>query len=490
MPALSIQLKREQARGAFRAGHHGRAFSLGLELLKKTPRDAAMLEIVGVSASKIGRLDAAEKHLRAALKLGPARATLHQALAETYHQQNRLDEAICEYDRAIALAPNETHPIAGKAALFERRGDAQGAIELLMPALARDTTGYIASVLATALQSLGRHAETIDLLKKHVERPDLDVHVRASICRSIAKAYEKEGDYDAAFEALESSNRLNAVRFDRVAYERDIDGFIATFSAENLAMLPRPSRTSDRPVFVACMPRSGSTLAEQVIHAHPKGHGAGEIRDFDELVEQLPTLLGSIQVYPDCLGDWSAAHADRLAARYLDALRTYSPAASRVVNKHLDLWRQLGMAALLFPSAKVVHTRRDPMDNCFSIYMAAMSTATVPWSTDLADIAFVYRQHERLMAHWRDTLDLDIHEMSYELFVADPEPAIRAIIDHAGLAWDDRCLRFHESKRDVDTLSYDQVRRPVYRSAVGRWKLYEKHLTPLVDALGDDPDLQ
>jgi len=484
MPALSIQMKREQARGAFRVGHYGRAFSLGTELLRRAPRDAALLEIVGVSASKIGRLEAAEKHLKAVIRLAPDRAPLHQGLAETYHQLNRIDDALREYDRAAKLAPGDIFPITGKAALLERRGDAEGAIELLRSALPRDPSGHAASVLGTALTSLGRHDEAIALLEHYLPVEQIDPKSRAIICRTIARAYEKTGEYEKAFAALEHSNRLHAKPFDRRAYTARIDDLIATFSAQNMAMLARPTKSSDRPAFIACMPRSGSTLAEQIIHAHPNGHGAGEISDIAEIVSDLTESLGSLQVYPDCLGDWTHPHADRLQRGYLDVLRGHSPTASRVVNKHLDNWLHLGMVALLFPGAKVIHTLRDPMDNCFSIYMAAMHTGVYPWSTDLADIAFVYRQHERLMAHWRDTLDLDIHEMSYESFVADPEPAIRGIIDHIGLDWNDRCLRFYESKRDVDTLSYDQVRRPVYNSAVGRWRRYEKHLAPLRRALG------
>lgn len=486
MSKLTGHMQREQALGAFRSGDFGRAYRLGLQLLKKTPRDPMLLEIVGVSASKLGQLPAAEKHLRTAIALAPDRSTLHQALGETFHQDNRLDEAIAEYDRAAVLDPVAVHPIAGKAALLERRGDAEGAIEILRSAVRRDQTGHVASILGTALQSLGRHDETISLLAGYLDNENLDHRSRSSICRTIAKAYEKNDDYDAAFAALTRSNQLNARPFDRKAYTIKIDDLIATFSPHNMAMLARPTKTSDRPVFVACMPRSGSTLAEQVIHAHPKGHGAGEINDIVDMIGELTASLNSIQIYPDCLGDWTRRHADRLQKEYLASLRDHDHLATRVVNKHLENWLHLGMIALLFPGAKVVHTIREPMDNCFSIFMAAMHTDVYPWSTDLADIAFVYRQHERLMVHWRDTLDLDILETSYESFVADPEPAIRGIIGHVGLEWDERCLRFHESKRDVDTLSYDQVRRPVYNSAVGRWKRYESHLAPLAQALGID----
>jgi hypothetical protein len=144
------------------------------------------------------------------------------------------------------------------------------------------------------------------------------------------------------------------------------------------------------------------------------------------------------------------------------------------------------MIALLFPRARVIHCKRDPMDNCFSIYMAAMNPEAHPWATDLANLGLAYRQYERLMAHWKEVLDLEILDVQYEAIVADPDTWIRRIIDFCGLPWDDRCLRYYEAGRDVMTLSYDQVRRPIYKSAVQRYKKYEAHLGPLTEALKGD----
>ena len=202
-------------------------------------------------------------------------------------------------------------------------------------------------------------------------------------------------------------------------------------------------------------------------------------------MHDLPASLASFQGYPDCLGDWTQAHADRLSAGYLQSLQRMAPGAQRVTNKHLDNWRQLGMVALLFPGARVVHCSRHPVDNGLSIFMAAMNSRVYPWSTDLADIGFAYRQYERLMRHWHETLDLEILDVQYEDLVADPEPWIRRIIEFTGLPWDDQCLRFHESTRDVMTLSYDQVRRPIYASAVKRYEKYRAHLGPLEQALSE-----
>jgi hypothetical protein len=144
------------------------------------------------------------------------------------------------------------------------------------------------------------------------------------------------------------------------------------------------------------------------------------------------------------------------------------------------------MIALLFPHARVIHCQRDPMDNCFSIYMAAMNPEAHPWATDLANLGLAYRQYERLMAHWKQTLDLEILDVQYEKVVTDPDTWIRRIIDFCGLPWDERCLRYYEAGRDVMNLSYDQVRRPIYKSADQRYRKYEAHLGPLEQALAGD----
>ncbi|MHC5006093.1 MAG: tetratricopeptide repeat-containing sulfotransferase family protein [Planctomycetota bacterium] len=484
MSTFDLRARRAQAGNAFQRGDFHTAFRIASDLSARGRIDQTLREMLGICAAKTGRLKDAERLLKKALKGNSKHPGLHQAFAETCSQQGRLDEALDHYDRALGLAPTAPEVVGGKASVLERRGDTAAALTLLQPHVDRGTeNAYMAAVYATALQSEGRYAETTDLILRHLGRAETDLRSRTTLCALAARVYEKSDEYAKAFEAFAMSNRIIEQPFDGDAYVEQIDNLIGTFSSENLSMLPRPDLRSELPVFVASMPRAGSTLAEQIVHAHPRACGAGEIVELDELVLTLPTRLDSIQPYPACLGDFTQEHADTLSRWYLDQLRSYDQQAARITNKHLNNYRQLGIVALLFPQARVIHCKRDPMDNCFSIYMAAMNPEAHPWATDLANLGLAYRQYERLMDHWKAVLDLEILDVQYEAIVADPDTWIRRIIDFCGLPWDDRCLRYYEAGRDVMTLSYDQVRRPIYKSAVQRYKKYEAHLGPLTEAL-------
>ena len=488
-PGRNLLNKRSQAVEAFRRGEFDRVLQLGRELTAMSPDDTEMVALVGMAASKAGNTALAERNLRAALGHDPDRTDWRFSLAEALFQAGRFDESIAEYDRVIAADPGEVLPIVGKAVVLEKRGDYEQVRALLEPVVERDGSGFAASTLALLHNHERDWRATVELLAPWIGRPQMDSRVRMSMCRTIARAYEGLDEIGPAFDAVVLSNRLMADKpYDPRRFESQIDRLIDAFAPDRLPQFARATSPTDLAVFVASMPRSGSTLCEQVIHAHPHGFGAGEISDFAELARSLPKRIGTIQPFPDCLRAWTTAHADAAQKRYLERLRGYDPDASRIANKHLGNYLELGLIWLVLPGAKVIHVRRDPMDNGFSIFMAAMNPAICPWSTDLAHIGHAFRQYRRLMDHWRSALDLDILEIRYEQFVAEPEDHIRRIISFLGLEWDDACLAFHEAERDVHTLSYDQVRQPIYSSAVERWRKYESHLGPLRDALGDTAD--
>ncbi|MCP3904460.1 MAG: tetratricopeptide repeat protein [Planctomycetes bacterium] len=482
--AFNLRVQRTQAIEAFQRGDVRRAFRLGSDVLRKTPRDHGVAEMVGLAAVQLGLGEPAEKLLRKVVKAEPARATARLGLADASALLGKLDAALEGYERVLRDDPGSRPAAVGKAMVLDRRGEHDDARRILRPFVesgAEDAT--MAAIWATIEQSAGRYDGTVDLLLKHLRSPRTPLTPRRTLCQLAAKAFAKSGEHDRAFAAFEASNRVIERPFDPDEYVAHIDDLMSTFSAANLAQLPRAQTRSDRPVFVACMPRSGSTLCEQIVHAHPAAFGAGEITEIEELVLGLPNRLESLNAYPACLGDWTQEQADACGGWYLRELDRYDRRAKRVVNKHLDNDLHLGMIALTCPGARIIHCHRHPMDNGLSIFMAAMNPEKYPWAGNLEHIGLAYRQHQRLMDHWRDVLDLPILDVPYEEVVADPETWIRRIIDFCGLPWDDRCLRSHEASRDVATLSYDQVRRPIYKTAVQRWKKYESHLAPLAAAL-------
>jgi hypothetical protein len=289
---------------------------------------------------------------------------------------------------------------------------------------------------------------------------------------------------DRAFETFSRANELLRRPFSIGTVRHEFDRVMETFSRERLPALTPSSSDSELPIFVVSMPRTGSTLVEQILAAHPNVHGAGEIDDMMQRLRELPKEVGDGGAYPEVVERMDRRTADRLASRYLGRVRGLAPEAERIVDKYLQNFRLLGLIALLFPRARVIWCRRDPMDVCLSCWMLPLSPVALPYTTDLRDLGLYHREHDRLMRHWLDVLELPILEVSYEDLVADQERVSRAIVAFAGVAWDDACLRFHESKREVATASYDQVRRPIYTTAVRRHERYAAHLGRLREGLG------
>jgi hypothetical protein len=239
------------------------------------------------------------------------------------------------------------------------------------------------------------------------------------------------------------------------------------------------------------MPRSGTTLVEQILDSHPEVFGAGELLDFTRVVHQAEQLgsrgatrLGGKGGYTDWLAGASENQLDALAGLYLSRVTSFAPRARYITDKLPFNWMHLGLISRIFPQSHVIHVVRDPLDTCVSCYMTHFEDS-VAYSTDLTYLGMQYNDQVKLMAHWRSVLELPILEVSYEALIADPENQVRRVLSFLDLPWDERCLSFHENKRVAWTASVDQVRRPMYRTSVGRWKNYAAHLGPLMAALGE-----
>jgi hypothetical protein len=230
------------------------------------------------------------------------------------------------------------------------------------------------------------------------------------------------------------------------------------------------------------MMRSGTTLAEQILASHPRVHGAGELADMEKLIAQLPRRLGSDQCFPKAIEHLNESSASALAREYDACVRQRGGAAIRVVDKLPRNFFYLGAIATLLPGARLVHCRRDPFDTCLSIFMQNFG-GSVPYAWDLYHLGRYYRAYQRLMAHWSQVLPVPVFELNYESLIDQQESTSRDLLAFCGLEWDERCLRFHETERGIRTPSALQVRRPLYRDAIGRWKNYEAFLQPLFDGI-------
>jgi tetratricopeptide (TPR) repeat protein len=303
---------------------------------------------------------------------------------------------------------------------------------------------------------------------------------------AIGKAYDDIGDYDKAFRHFKTGADLKRAKlsYDEAQTFGFFDSIREVFDKDYFASRPFEGRTTSVPVFIIGMPRSGSTLVEQVLSNHPDTFGAGEIKEFSRQLNMLRGRFPGLPRYPHIVQKMNAAQYGMLADGYLSKLMALSPASARITDKLLTNYYFVGLLHVLFPNAKFIHTRRNPVDTCLSAYTKLFKD-DMPHSYDLGELGRYYRKYDELMAHWEKVLPPGVMKtVVYEDVVSDMPSMARGLIDFLGLPWNDACLSFHESSRPVKTASVVQVRQPVYSSSVGRWKRYGDELKPLVEALG------
>jgi hypothetical protein len=238
------------------------------------------------------------------------------------------------------------------------------------------------------------------------------------------------------------------------------------------------------PIFVFGMPRSGTTLVEQIIASHPRAFGADERMDFNRAVGRLVAANG-MPMFPDMIGSVTAPQLRALGAAYLAGLQAAAPDAERITDKWPANFIFAGLIHLALPNARLIHVSRDPLDTCLSCFARLFAGPHLSYTYDLGELGRYYRGYEKLMVHWRRVLPQGVMlDVRYEELIADFEPQARRIMAHCGLEWDERCLAFHATQRAVRSASASQVRQPLYTRAVGRWRPYAAMLGPLVEALG------
>jgi len=404
-------------------------------------------------------------------------------LAAALMGESRHEEAAEYCEAAMSARPDDTDAIALAAQIAVRRGEPGKAYDYLRPLLENgDQSENVIMAFANVSRDVGRTSEAIRLLQDAVDKGANQTTVgRVNLHFSLGRLYDRKGEYDRAFHHFEQGNRLKQVSFGAAHHMLEVDALVAQNSWYFINRLPRSGIHSERPVFIVGMPRSGTTLVEQILASHPAVFGAGELPDIGQMAERLPALLGTQKQFPQCLSLVNQEQLDTLATAYLARLEKLSPDAEHVTDKMLG-FMYLGLIQLVLPHARVIHCRRDPLDTCLSGYFQDFSSAH-PYSYDLYNLGVYYRGYEKIMQNWRNVLSLPVLEVQYEDMVADQEAVSRKLIEFCGLEWNDSCLRFHEHERFVGTASYDQVRQPIYSSSVGRWKNYEKFIGPLREAL-------
>ena len=308
---------------------------------------------------------------------------------------------------------------------------------------------------------------------------------RVSLGYAAGAIAENAGDYDDAFAHFAEAKRFSGSRFDPASQKEVFATLKRVFSEEFLEERKSWGDKSPRPVFIVGMPRSGTTLTEQILARHPEMAAGGELGDLGAIASSLGFRAVDAGAFAKRLPKLTMKETKELARRYLAVLDRVSLPAARVTDKMPHNFQHLGLVALLFPNARIIHCRREPLDTCVSCYTTQLRAHIHGYASDLSTLGGYYREYAGLMQHWRRVLPLPVYELDYERLIEDPETESRRIVEFVGLSWDPACLAPQESGLPVNTQSRTQVRQPIYGSSVGRWRRYEKHLGPLKAALGD-----
>jgi tetratricopeptide (TPR) repeat protein len=456
------------------------------EVLRIAPKHEKTLLLVARVQLKRGVHDLAEQACRIVLQQNARSAEALTVLAQLNHETDNYDTALKLASRAVEMEPDNAEARNFYGVALKSVGRLDEAREQILKAieLNENMFGAYANlndlVTFDASQPLFRKlSELLDGDGPSSER-NLPLHF------AYAKALDDVGQHEAALTHYIAGGRLrraqlNYVESDTFAF---FDRIRTKFTGEFIAKPPFGGNPSERPVFIVGMPRSGSTLVEQIVSAHPEVHGAGEVKHLSRQLHLLRDRFPSLDRYPEIVDGMSQAQFRGLADGYLDSLAKQASDAARVTDKLLTNYFFVGLIHILFPNAKIINTVRNPLDNCLSAFTKLFKD-DMPHSYDLGELGRYYRKYEELMGHWHQVLPAGVMTtVVYEDVVGDTEKAAKDLISFLGLEWNDACLNFHDSARPVKTASVAQVRKPIYTSAIDRHAKYGAGLDPLREALG------
>lgn len=442
-----------------------------------TPGNAGVHYNLAIAFVAQGRVNDAIAHYRFALALQPDCAHAHNNLANLLEAQGASDLALAHYGSAVALNPRHAEAHNNLGNMLRERGDLSGALGHYNRAIENAPANPEIHFHRSEIRTFHAGDPELTALETLARDPKVSMAKRPYIEFALAKALEDTGDYPRAFAHLAIGNGLKRrqIRYDENLLLQRFHDTAVLFDRELLDGLAGEGDPSPTPIFVVGMPRSGSTLIEQILASHPQVHGAGE----------LPNLPHAAAGFSISVAGLKGGTMRRIAANYLSSLPALPPGKTRIVDKLPSNLFAIGLIRLILPNAKIIHSVRNPVDTCFSCYSRLFSDGQ-HFSYDLAELGRYYRRYAELMAHWRSVLPSGVMlEVSYEDVVGDLEGQTRRLLDFCGLSWDDRCLSFHRTARPVKTASAVQVRRPLFRTSVDRWRRYEVFLGPLLQELGD-----
>ncbi|MBZ9853376.1 sulfotransferase [Mesorhizobium sp. CA13] len=448
------------------------------------PDQLAARDNLGSSLKQLGQFEGAEEIYRGTVARNPFHFRARIGLAETLQEAGRLDEALAVFREALSIRPKDAELLHGLGVGLMEKGELDEAADLFRQALAADPGMARAWLMLTQVKrQKERDAELTGMEAQHAKALP-DSLARMQLAFGLGKVNDDLKDYNRAFDYFAEGNaiRRKGIDYDAERTRAEFEAMKTVFDRDFFQKHRHSAISDDTPIFVVGMPRSGTTLVEQIIASHPQVYGAGELGILKTAVgRQFPaTMPGGFPWGVSDAPDMDFAEAGRA---YLDMLHARYPHMRHVTDKMPGNFLLVGFIHMMMPKARIIHCARDAAATCLSIYKVHFRGDSHRYGYDLGELADFHNLYTEIMAHWHKVLPGVVHDVRYEDFVADQEGQSRALIDYLGLPWDDAVLSFHQTDRPVRTASAAQVRQPMYQGSVDLWKRYGDRLKPLLDRL-------
>lgn len=471
-----IHLKREDYASAEACWYH---------YTELKPSDPVGWQNLSAASYNRASFDVSEVAARKAAELLPGKAELHRNIALACMKLDKPTEAEASLLKALELDPEDAESHFAYGQFLMQKGDLEAAYECLLKSLELNPRRAGTYKELISFQKVKSYDDTVKQAEALYEDTRISAIERAHLAFALGKAWEDLGDYDKSFEYYTEGNQIrrDTWEYDLEDDRQDAEEIMRLFSKGFLDARCQGRDDGEALLFIVGMPRSGSTLTDQILSSHPDVAGAGEIDALRNFVSVFTRTEGK-RMDMQKLIDATDEQLKVAAGKYLEMIREHYGDVMRITDKALpNLW-MIGAIRLFFPKARILHCSRNPLDNCLSIFAHDFEGFLFKYGYNLKELGEYYSLYLRMMDHWREVLPGDVFlDVDYQALVADPEKEVRRLLDFCGLSWHEDCLHFYKAKRQVKTSSMTQVRQPIYRSAVNRWERYKEHLDPLIEAL-------
>ncbi len=454
------------------------------------PNDINTLNALAVVCLKNDHIGKAKQYATLSINIEPSNIESNLTLAKVYERMGDYDNALKCCHAVLEYNLDDMSIISVITNIYEKRGEFELALDMIEPHI---DDAHLHHAILIEYSKLARHfkfqKKAIVLLESYINQNRSNHVENIDIYIELGKHYDAAGNYENSFKyyslfnmAQKDSSSELINNYDPTIHNRTINHWINNLDRNFWKNVPISSSTSKRPIFVLGMPRSGTSLVEQILSSHPHIFGAGELNYIPGIISSISSSLTNSEIYPDCMVNLSSKIMSQHADSYLEQISVMGNTSTNIVDKMPTNFWHIGLISKLFPNAKIIHIKRNPVDTCLSMFFQKFGES-MPFTTDLEWIGMYYNDYEKLMSYWDSVLDIKIYNIQYEELVSNIECISREMIEFCDLGWNKQCLEFYKTKRDVCTPSYDQVRQPIYNKSVNRWEHYKDFIKPLTEML-------